>query len=473
MLRTMSVVLVGLFFAVVTAFAQPDLRVQLFADAEKALSLAREKQAEIYAPKNFSKGMEAYNDADDYFKRGKPLDKIKESLREATAAFRRSIEAANLGEKTFPTTMNARTDAKKADASTLYSELWTKAESGFRDAARDLEDGNLSDARKEAAAAEALYRKAELESIKAKYLNPARALLKQADANDTKDDAPKTLAKALKLAADAESRFAQNRYDNLEAQRVAMDARYEASHALYLQRTILQSKRENRTQEDILLASEEPLRQIAAALTLTVPFDSGYGPATQRILAAFSGPDNDKTRVARTLQSQDSAIAALNARLSLVDNKSASSGDQKSDGRAKLEEILGQVQPMFIPDEAVVQIDGNNLLVRLYGLAFTPGKNTLDITAKSLLSRVAASIRKFSKCQVTIEGHTEPIGSELANQRNSEERAESLAASLRAALPHTIAVTSAGYGGSRPIGANGKNKRIDVVIVPEWAIVGK
>ena len=473
MTRTLAILILFLLYSGATVIAQPDLRAQLFSETERSLQAARDKQAPIYAPKSFAKGMEAYNDADDYFKRGKPIEKIQERLRDATSSFNRSADAAALGEKTFSMTMAARTDAFKVNAPAMYGEMWARAEAAFREAAGDLEDGDLSDARKEANTAEGLYRKAELESIKAKYLNPARGLLRQAEDLDTKDDAPKTLAKAQRLSADAEAQFAQNRYDNAAAQSLARQSQIEASHALYIQRAITQLKRENRTYEDILLSSEEPIRRIAAALNIDATFDSGVGPPTQKILGAISTPDNEKGRLVQTVKTQDSTIAALTAKLSVLEHPGAPAAEAKTDRRAQLDDVAAQIRSMFIPDEATIQIDGNNILLRIFAVSFPPGKTTLDERSRSVLARVTQSILKLPGSQVSVEGHTEPIGSEIANQRNSEERAESVANFLRADLPSSIAITFAGYGGSRPIGGTGKNKRIDVVIVPEWAIVGK
>jgi OmpA-OmpF porin, OOP family len=466
--------LLVLCLASALAHAQADLRAQLFGEAEKAMHSARDAQADLYAPKSFSKGQDAYTEADDYFKRGKAIDKIQDRLRDAVTFFARSTESAKLGEKTFQQTMVARNDALKVEAPVLYSEAWRGAESSFRSAAIDLEDGNLSDARKEGAEAEGLYRKAELESIRAKLLNPARALIKEADATDVRDGAPRTLDRAKKLAADTEVRLAQNRYNNTGAAQLALDARYEASHAIYLHRTVALMKKQDRTFEDIIVASEEPLRQIAEAVHVRAEFDSGYGPTTQRILATLQGPDTATTRLAATVRRQDSIISVLNARLAAGGKGGVGPGTPGTlDQSGKLQDILSQVQPMFANGEATILVTGNNAVLRLTGVSFALGTNVLDPSSRLLLSRVDQAIRKFPGCQVSIEGHTEAIGSEIANQRNSEERAGAVASYLRSLLPSTIAVTSTGYGGSRPIGPGGKNKRIEVVIVPEWAIIGK
>jgi OOP family OmpA-OmpF porin len=457
-----------------TALAQADLRAQLFLEAEKALNQAREKQADIYAPKSFAQGMDAYNEADDYFKRGKPLDKIQDRLNEAVSYFTKSAEAAKLGEKTFTETMAARTDAQTADAQHLFPELWRDAEGLFRSAARELEDGNLSGARKEAGEAQGVFRKAELESIKGKFLNPTRALLKTADAVDAKDTSPKTVAKASTLMAQVENRLAQDRYNNTEARKLAEEAQYEAAHALYLNRLISQMKKQDRTFEDAILASEEPIRQIAAALQVQVGFDSGYAPAVQKVLRALQGPDTTRTRLTETVKRQENEIALLKARLAGFEGRAASaSPEKKSDNQLKLEQMASQVSPLFAPEEAVVFVEGNNVVLRLYSLTFSIGRNTLESASNSLLTRVNQCIRNFPGCQVTVEGHTESTGAEIANQRISSERSEQVAQYLKANLPSSIAITSVGYGSTHPIGPKGKNKRIDVVIVPEWAIVGK
>ncbi len=468
--RWMLSLLLLVSFGTAPAFAQPDLRAQLFGDAEKALQLARDKQADVYAPKSFSKGLEAYNEADDYFKKGKTIDKIQDRLNEAITWLGRSTEAAKLGEKTFSTTMAARTDAQKADAPLLYTEIWRNGEESFRNAAIELEDGSLSDARKLAGEAEGLYRKAELEAIRAKYLTPARNLIKQADAADTKDYAPRTLDRARKLVAESEARFAQSRYNNTAAQALAQEAQYEAAHAIYLARVITQMKKQDKTFEDVLLASEEPLKQVAAALNVQVAFDNGYDPATQKILGALQGvSEGERSRMAATIRQQDSIIAALRARPS--DTKAPSPAP--SSRQSELQSTVDQIAPLFSPGEGTAFVDGNNAVLRMVGITFAVGKNTLDPSSKNLLSRVVQAIRKFPGCQVTVEGHTETIGSEIANQRNSEERAEMVARSLRGELPASVPVTPQGYGGSRPIGPAGKNKRIDIVIVPGWAIIGR
>ncbi|MBM2846852.1 MAG: hypothetical protein HW407_2164, partial [Bacteroidetes bacterium] len=218
--KSLLVIFICLFFVTLAARSQDNLRAQLFGETDKVLAQAREKKANLYGPTSYKKGMEYYADAEDDFKRGRNLEDIRGKLRGASSYFTKAMEACKLGEVTFTSVMAARTDAISADAPKYSTQLWNSAEAGFRDAAEELEGGDVNAAKKEAGQAEVLYRNAELEAIKANYLTPARDLLKKADDADAGDNAPKTLDKARKLSLHVETLLKQNRYDTDEARQL-------------------------------------------------------------------------------------------------------------------------------------------------------------------------------------------------------------------------------------------------------------
>jgi len=74
----------------------------------------------------------------------------------------------------------------------------------IREAAGELEDGDVNNAIKKADEAERMYRKAELDAIKSYYLDGTRALWVQAEQLDVKDRAPKTLKLTRALVKKAE-----------------------------------------------------------------------------------------------------------------------------------------------------------------------------------------------------------------------------------------------------------------------------
>ena len=201
-----------------------DVKTVLFKEANGAMKAAVKAQAEVLAPKNFGEAMKRYQKAEDELKQGKDLDDIRKNLRESIVYFQKAIDATKLAEVTFPNSMKARKDADYTGSARYSSKLWTEAEKKFNEAAGELEDGDLNAAKKKADEAEKIYRQAELDAIKANYLDGTRDLLKQADKLDVKDRAPKTLLNAQQLVKQAEKELNENRYDTDVARGLAQQA---------------------------------------------------------------------------------------------------------------------------------------------------------------------------------------------------------------------------------------------------------
>jgi OOP family OmpA-OmpF porin len=253
-----------LFVATASSLAAPqEVKTVLFKEANAALQAAKKVHAEVLAPKNFGEAMKRYQEAEADLQQGKKLEDIRKKLSESTAAFQKAIEATKLAEVTFANSIKARKDAQFTESPKFASVLWTEAEKKFNEAAGKLEDGDVNDARKRAGEAEKLYRQAELDAIKTNYLQETWALLKQAEQLKAKDHAPKTLLNAQQLAKQAEKELNENRYDTDVARNLALQAKRQARHAIYLANTIKQMQDKKQTWEDLMLAVEKPLQQIA------------------------------------------------------------------------------------------------------------------------------------------------------------------------------------------------------------------
>ena len=142
------------------AFTQDNIRNQLFRQTDEIMTEARGKRAHMYGPTSFGKAMEYYTEADEDYKKGRNLEAIRTKLKGATSYFLKAIDACKLGEVTFPLVMAAREDAISAGAPKYSAELWKRAETQFRSAAEQLEDGDVNSAKEEAGTAEATYRSA-------------------------------------------------------------------------------------------------------------------------------------------------------------------------------------------------------------------------------------------------------------------------------------------------------------------------
>ncbi|MGA9116915.1 MAG: OmpA family protein [Bacteroidota bacterium] len=466
------------------AATQDPVRGQLFGETESLMQAARERKADLYAPGSFGRARESFAAAEADYRAGRNLDQIRGRLRDTETALRQALETTKLAEITFRALMAARNDAVSADAPRSTPELWREGEARFRKAAAELEDGDIKDAREAAQEAEDTYRRAELEAITSNYLAPARELLARAERTDVRDNAPKTLELAETMATDAERILSQNRYDTDEARQRAQDAMYEATHALYLHRTIEEMLERKMRFEDVFLLAEEPLRRIAGALNVPARFDAGFEAVTGAVTARVAEMEQSLAEARQTAQQQQMEIANLREQIASMENRlgtlTAAEQQLKDDlaRRKAREETFVRVSGLLSPEEGVVTRDGNSLVVRLHGLVFPPGGSAVLAEHAALLEKVREAIARFPESQVIVEGHTDSQGGDEANMVLSEQRAGAVAEYLRSGAAAGTKIVHFGYGETRPIAGNetpegrARNRRIDVVIVPAWAVAG-
>jgi outer membrane protein OmpA-like peptidoglycan-associated protein len=456
---------------------------------------AKEKNAEFYAPSSFQQATRYYTDATEEYSRGGKIESINEKVRNASLYLSKALDACKTGEATLSKTSVERDAAKSAGAPLSHPDLWAKAEEKFKESARRLEDGRTDDAKALAAEAEIMYGNAELEAIKSNYLAPTTSLLKQADEVNAKKEAPRTLARAESLSAKVIDILKQNRYDADEARVTAQQAKYEASHALYLHSLISAHKDQNESLEDLILRSEALLQRVATTLGIRSQFDKGFDPAVSEINGEIKTRDQkigyyaDSLRqlaeIIRSKENENSnlkeQIGSMQGRLGTLSEsekklqEEGKSLEQKLYVKLQQDETIKQVAATFTDEEGNTLRDGDNIIIRLYGLSFPVGKNTIDAQYYPLLTKVQDAIKKFPNCTVRIEGHTDSQGSDELNQTLSESRAKAVAEYLMANMSVQVPVNSQGFGETRPVASNdtpegrAKNRRIDVVITPEWA----
>ncbi len=482
--RVLRLLITLSLLAVLHAHAQDNLRTELFGDVDKLMSRAASQNASILAPQSYEKAARYYKEGEDLYLKGRDIEQIRDKLKNASAYFSKALDESKTAGELFGALMAARSSADSAGAPKSATRLWSKGEDGFANAARALENGDAPGAKRAADEAHAAYRSAEIEAMQSNYLSPARSLLARADQEGTRDDAPKTLAKAHDLAQRVEKLLKQEHYDPNEARRLAQEARYESAHALYLSGAIRKMKMQKGSLEDAFLASEAQFERLAVILGIRSRFDTGLGGPVSEAVAAIKErdakalKDADQLRQARDAAiGKDNEIEDLRRRLSSMEGRLAPPGNDKGPPPPAAQAIepadaFKQVSTMFLPEEASVTRDGGRIVVRLVGLTFPPAKNTIEPEYYNLLTKVQDAIKKYPDCGVAIEGHTDSQGNDEANRALSESRAKAVAEYLMANMGVELGVSYHGYGRTRPVASNdtpdgrAKNRRIDVVITP-------
>mgnify|MGYP000129708217 FL=1 len=459
--------------------AQDALRETFFKDADAAKAAAEAANAEVLAPRSFSRAMKEYNDAEEGLARGRNIESVRTDAAQAANYFRTATESAELAKTVLAQVMKSRQDAANARAPALSPDLWTKAQREFGDAIRLLERGDLAGAKRKDIEATSLYRDAELVAIKAEYLTETRQLLEDADRVKADRYAPITFARAQKLLADAERELSENRYDTDLPRSLAMQANYEARHSIYLTEIVRQVRDKDLTPEQLVLQWEAALRAVAGAADVAPEMATGPDELTGTLVTYIEDMRIENYGLKQEAAEDDLRLADLEEELRVLDERLGGATAERTalvqrlEAQNRVREQFALVEQMFTRDEALVFRQGDSVIMRLVGLNFDSGAAQIRPENFALLEKVEKAIDAFPRSELTIEGHTDSYGSDETNQRLSQQRAESVQQYMINAMRiPTYRLIATGYGETRPVASNEtasgreRNRRIDIVIKP-------
>ncbi|MCF7827083.1 MAG: OmpA family protein [Candidatus Marinimicrobia bacterium] len=469
------------------------VKANLFDDAKKAWQEAIAINADVLAPENYDQGVEFIKKAQADMVKEQNMKDIRANLSKAEAAFRRAIHFAKMAGVAYPNSIKARQDAVRSESAKYSPEKWKEAESKFSQATRYLEGDNIVESKNKAREADVLFREAELDAIKVRYLSETKKLLKKADELGVKDNAPKTLAQAASLMKQAEKELNENRYDIDVARSLAYRSKHDVNHAIFLAAVIKKAKENKQTWEGLLLATEMPIQRIAEQTGRLASFEAGVDVPTDRIIVYIAALQDSVRRVSQELNWYVEESRLQQARIAELVQMLGSKAQEKSEmtkllgrqnqqklslrnqlaAQARVRELYTTVESSFDQNEARVLRENDDIIIRLVGLEFPSNEATIEKKSFELLTKVRDAINTFQGCTITVTGYTDSWGSDVQNLTLSTERAEAVRQYILAntELPET-SVEAIGYGESQPISSNetelgrSNNRRVEVVIHP-------
>lgn len=453
---------------------------------EQRLESARSAQIDLVSPRYFSEADEKLEEARSRYERGGKIEDILKHLSEVESALTRAEGFEEVGKVLLRDAIESRAAAAEAGAPDFATSEWSDAEKVMREAGERVERGDQNGTRSRAASAEQLYRAAELVAIRTDVLGKARDARSAASSAEAQKWSASTFADADALLRQAERDLTENRYDRSGARDLARRSQSQFKRAERISRTAQRIDDDVRTRlETLILDHEANVGRIAESLNRDPDFASGIESITEEVVTSIESLHEDRSNLQQELARKNQEIDRLRnvemARLKeLVDSLDTRLAMLEQRERAVMaelrvreedEEKVLRVKEIFDSSEADVLISGNQLILRLYGLAFASGSAEIRPDNFALLTKVQRVLREFPNSPAVVAGHTDSRGNDAMNLSLSQRRADAVREYLLANMSiGEEQVSAVGFGEARPIASNdsaegqAKNRRIDVIV---------
>ncbi len=224
---------------------------------------------------------------------------------------------------------------------------------------------------------------------------------------------------------------------------------------------------------------EAPLTDIAAAADIVPLMSDGHTQLSGELVTYIENMRVEKQALQQEIEASGLRLADMEEEIRTLDERLGGATTERAalvqrlEADARVKAQFEQVEKMFARNEARVFREGNNIILRLTGLSFDSGKSQLRAENFDLLAKVEKAIDVFPRSELVIEGHTDSYGGDEANQRLSQDRAESVQQYMVNAMRiPSYRLIATGYGETNPVANNetesgrARNRRIDIVIKP-------
>jgi outer membrane protein OmpA-like peptidoglycan-associated protein len=172
-----------------------------------------------------------------------------------------------------------------------------------------------------------------------------------------------------------------------------------------------------------------------------------------------------------TAQANEEAATGTAQRQAILiqarERESQRSADQADASALRADSLEAQLADLRL------QKTERGLVLTLGDVLFDTGQATLKSGANETMDRLATALREKSGRKVTIEGHTDNVGSDASNQSLSERRAQAVQTALTQRGVTRSQITALGKGENFPIATNDSadgrqsNRRVELIFTED------
>lgn len=428
---------------------------------QNGIQKATLEEVTVLSPNHYKKALEWAETSKLLFQKGATLDEIYSSIDKAQSELDLAVQISNLSRAQLKDSLERRAIAKEvlsqsekkavAGLDNLQNDF-EEGEKEFKALTRAIENGDSDWARNHQSDSIEVYNRLISQGSHKTSLDEVERLVQQATHEGSKKYVPKTHVETLKKLDLASRQIAQDPRNKERVQKIRENIQFQARRLLELTRAAKDLS--EKEPEETALWIESRLHSIGTLVT--------NDSRDKKFEDQVTGIQSSITYMKKTGKVFEGEKKKLEAELAVKGKAYA------------FEEKAKNMKNLFTNDEAEVLRDGRKITIRLKSLRFPPGQAGLSSENFPVLERVQKAIALFPNSKITVEGHTDSLGSSSTNQRLSLERARSVRGYLLSSGKVTSQqVTIAGLGFAKPLTSDkteigrATNRRIDVILETE------
>jgi OmpA-OmpF porin, OOP family len=402
------------------------------------LQVARAADIDVMARKDYLKSYTYVELAKKDLEKEKDQEKIIDDLRFAKESLKKAYSVSENRREKAPGLFDARQNAAKAGAAvslTLRAD-WESIDDDVADIAHRLEKVSIERLEK----LQNRYVELEKMAVVESSLGKPKSLLNGALNRGALKKAPKTTRLVELSLRNAESLIGNNIRNPTGYNQAVAQAESDAGSLSEVM--------------DAIDKNGDALTEAGAVKIAT------QNRQIKNLKSDLSGANSAGRQTHLELSEQQDALREKNIEL------------QNAQTTIAIQKALETSRQQFSKQEAEAFQQGDSLVIRLKAINFPSGRSELPTISMPLLAKVSSVAKALNAKELTIEGHTDSIGSVEGNKALSLERAQTVATYFTNNGFNETQVTSNGHGFDRPIASNrskngrAQNRRVDVIITP-------
>ncbi len=333
--------------------------------------------------------------------------------------FKRIDAASEALKPYFSSVFAARDEAIADGAEDFAPDIFNEAESGLQKAAERYRDQIPADAEGKINEILAEYRHAQFEALRNKLLSQVRILIQESNDLDAQKMAPRTYALVSDLLSEVESIINRNRFNDTSLQEKASQLSEESQHLLQLVQQAQKIRRNEAGFEEYMLQLENSISRLAALVNYEPRYSEGVSTVLENIGMSIESLQREN-RMLRDENSQLSdSLQQMQLKIAQIQEKLGEQND--------LKKRIGHLRENFAGTKIQVLEQDKELVLRLDGIQFQPGKIQVNASDQELLERMGEALRAFPDQRIRIRLANAASGSPEYSRALAEQRAKSVA----------------------------------------------